>query len=547
MGKLRLLAAAVALIGVTSIQALPTLAAATAVPRFTVGALPVATGVNIPRNQDAEPGLAVDGSGTFWTATNILPFAADDPRKQTVLSGSDIYKSHNGHDWTWVAAPFQAMASQPGLGGEDTDIAVAPERSNGEHYNIYVASLYVGSTSIAISTDGGATWSVMPVNGVPVQDRPWLSADGPCVFYMSYHAIAPYDTIVNKYDACNLVNQSAGSAVSPVAISTFAGNIAPGLSNRFGKQVVDNSRLSPHRHRVYVPMQGCDAALPPAPSQVGPGCQTEADIFVGVSDDGTTYTNHVVAHTGSTRLFIWPATMAIDDAGAAYVAWFDGRDSFVNVSRDGGVTWSERHRINAAPSLSSVYPTLAAGRPGVVEAAWYGTDRAGRSDDVKVMGEPNKANVAKWRLYWARSDDYGATWTQSAVSDTLHTGVLCTSGGGCGAYAGDRNLLDDFGLAISPVGSRLSAMVYDNDQPQGDAGHVFTAFAGELAAAASPTPAPLATPRQPGAAGTPNTGAGPGVLPAAFLLAAMAGMLAVGVRPWRRHSPWQEASATHPG
>lgn len=500
MTKLLTIVAGLALVGALSVIAPPALAEGPTLPTFAVGALPPAPDLGLQRNEDAEPGLAVDGSGTFWAASNILPFAADDRRNQGgVLSGSDVYKSSNGRDWTWVAAPFQPMADQGGLGGEDTDIAVAPEKNGSEHYMVYVASLYVGSTNVAISGDGGATWRLVPFNGEPVQDRPWLSADGPCIFYMAYHAIAPYDTVVNKYDACNLLDQTAGSAVTPTPVATFVGNIAPGLTNRFGKQVVDNSRQSPFRHRMYVPMQGCDYPVPPgSPSEAGPSCHGEAYIFVGVSDDGMNFTNHQVALMGATKEFIWPATAAVDDVGTVYVAWFTGKDSYINSSRDGGVTWSPKVRINAAPSLSSVYPTLAAGAAGVVEAAWYGTDRAGLSDDVKVMGKPNESGAAKWRLYWAQSTDYGKTWHQTAVSDTLHTGVLCTSGGGCGVYPGDRNLLDDFGLAMSPVGKRRSAVVYDNDQPQGDSGHTFTAYAGELAAAAATPSVPKATPNTAG-------------------------------------------------
>jgi len=480
-----LLALAVAATGATTVVA----SAADGQSTFTTGVLPPAPNLGLTLNQDAEPGMGVAGDGTIWIASDVEPYAADDPRAQTtgLLTGSDVWKSTDGgRTFQWVAAPFQHGADdQTGDGGEDTDIAVAPEKNANGFYNVYVASLWVGSTSLAVSQDGGATWIDVPVNGEPVQDRPWLSADGPCAVYVTYHAIAPYDTVVNKIDFCNPANQGMGSAVDPTQAVTFIGNIAPGLSNRFGKPVVDNSPTSPHRHRIYVPMMGCDASTePPSANEVPIGCTTEAKVFVGVSDNGITYTNHVVANTGSTRVYIWPDTVATDAAGNVYVAWFDGQHSYLSKSTDGGTTWSPSVQINSGPAVSTAYPTVAAGPADRVSVAYYGTDRDGRTDNRSVMGDPivgeNDHSSAEWHLYYASSTDGGATFTQSVVSDVVHTGVLCTSGGGCGVVEGDRNLLDDFGMVISPT-TGLASITYDNDQPGGVQGKTHTDFATETA------------------------------------------------------------------
>jgi hypothetical protein len=96
----------------------------------------------------------------------------------------------------------------------------------------------------------------------------------------------------------------------------------------------------------------------------------------------------------------------------------------------------------------------------------------------------------------AKSSDGGATFTQSVVTDVVHTGVLCTSGGGCGVVTGDRNLLDDFGVIISPTTGRVST-TYDNDQPGGVQGRTHTDFATESAAvgpALPETPLPFLLP-----------------------------------------------------
>ena len=446
---------------------------------FTTGILPPAPDSGLTgRNEDAEPGIGVDGNGTFWVASDIEPYAAADKRALEALSGTDVWKSTDGgKHWKWVAAPFNdASTSQPGLGGEDTDIAVASQKNSNGFYNLYVASLWVGSTNIAVSQDGGKTWNVTQVNGEPVQDRPWLAADGPCVFYLSYHAIVPYDTVVDKYDACNPAGQAIGSAVDPTNTTLFAGNILPNGSNRFGKQVVDNSAHSPYRHRIYVPMEGCSAPSVAGVPEIGAACADKAHVFVGYSDDGTSYKDVQVAAVPTDKLFIWPDTVATDSAGNVYLAWFDGQTSYLSVSRNGGKTWAAPVRINQPPARSTAYPTVTATSTGHVEVAFYGSTRAGDADTAKVMGAPNTYAAAHWQLYDTRSTNFGRTWHQTVVTPTIHTGALCYNGSGCGQAPGDRNLLDDFGIMTSPTTGN-TVITFDNDQPDGVNGKTHTDFA----------------------------------------------------------------------
>ncbi|MHB8718329.1 MAG: hypothetical protein ACYDAC_05495 [Candidatus Dormibacteria bacterium] len=492
------------LAAVLSVWGLPAVAAqaGTSPSGFVTAPLPPAPSSGLTgTNEDAEPGMGVDGAGTYWVASDIEPYAAHDTRVAGgVFSGADVWKSTDGgQSYTFVAAPFNAVQGQGSAGGEDTDLAVAPVANSSGCYNVYVASLYVGSTNIAISQDCGKTWTLVPVNGEPGQDRPWLSADGQCTFYLSYHGLAPYDTIVDKFSLCNPTAQAIGSAENPLQTAEFAGNIAPGLTNRFGKQVVDNSPSSPHQHRLYVPMEGCPTPTVQGLPEASVGCSTTAEIVVATSDDGITFTDHVVSDTASQQLYIWPDTVATDAAGNVYAGWFSGGVAYVSRSSDGGSTWGPKVQVNSAPVQSVAYTTVAAGADGVLDVAFYGTNRPGDSADATVMGQPNvsSTNPTSWALYLATSTDHGASFTQRQVSNTVHTGVICTSGGGCGVYPGDRNLLDDFGLAISPT-TGLASMVFDNDQPGGVQGQTHTDFATEsgpssiLAEAPSPALAVVA-------------------------------------------------------
>jgi hypothetical protein len=135
----------------------PRAALASGIPTFSTAMLPAAPGLGLPHNEDAEPGMAVDGGGTIWVASDVEPYAVDDPRAQStgVLSGSDIWKSTDGgQSYQWVAAPFnQAGSTQTGLGGEDTDLSAAPVANSNGCYDVWAASLWVGSTNLAVSED----------------------------------------------------------------------------------------------------------------------------------------------------------------------------------------------------------------------------------------------------------------------------------------------------------------------------------------------------------------------------------------------------------
>jgi hypothetical protein len=94
------------------------------------------------------------------------------------------------------------------------------------------------------------------------------------------------------------------------------------------------------------------------------------------------------------------------------------------------------------------------------------------------MGRPTKKGSAPWSVELARSTDGGRHFTLRQVTGTIHLGELCTHGSGC-ASDGSRNLLDDFGLAISPT-TGLDSISYTDDMPTGAPGKAFTAFTTEV-------------------------------------------------------------------
>jgi hypothetical protein len=429
------------------------------------GPLPPDPGTGLQQNQDGEPGIAVDGSGTFWIGSNVM--FNNDPRAEEVFTGEDVWKStDDGHTYQWVASPFGITNNTTGLAGEDSDIAAATLPNARGFYNVYAVSLWVGSTSVAISQDGGKTWIIDPLGGIPVEDRPWVTADGACTFYVTYHQLPTFDPVVNRYDICNLANLAAGVTINPVSSTPlFLSNSVPGLTNDFGKIWVDNSAKSPFQHNVYVPMMGCDLNGPVQIVQnleTSSGCLNKTEVFLGVSTDGgKTFNDYKVAEGANGEQPVWCCNVGTDSAGTVYFTWSDNHNAYLAASSNGGKTWKTPTRVN--PSGAGVYPTVAGGKAGVVKVAYYATTVAGDSNDSTAMGVPGATGAAQWTVQVAQSTNYGHSFNLSTATPIVHTGVLCTQGDGC-SIANSRDLYDDFGTAISPVTGTMST-AYTSDQP----------------------------------------------------------------------------------
>ncbi len=461
-------------------------AAKTSAPTTTwiTKALPAAAGTGLSRNEDGEPGIGVTPDGQFWVGSDIAPYSKD-PRVDMaagLLSGADVWSSsNNGLSYTWNSDPFAEAVTKFGLAGEDTDLTVATDRNSNGYYNVYVASLWIGSSGLAWSADGGKTWQLNRFGGIPAQDRPWLAADGACDVVIGYHQLPSFTPFVNTYDVCTNGNvpMSGGATLDPVNSTTLTLSDFPGTSSSFNKQVIDTSPTSPHRHAIYFPMSLCgyESATDVLTSNVN-GCSGTQYLVAVSNDGGMTFSYHPIVVDGSNATLVWAATVATDAAGTVYFTWSDARNSYLNVSHDGGTTWSKSLKLNAN-NTAAVYPTVAAGKAGRVDIAWYGTPRAGNSNDDKVMGKTNADGSAPWSVVLARSTDGGTTFTLRTVSNVIHRGELCTGGSSC-ASGGPRNLLDDFGVAISPT-TGLDSIAYTDDQPQGAPATTFTAFASEQA------------------------------------------------------------------
>jgi hypothetical protein len=116
-------------------------------------------------------------------------------------------------------------------------------------------------------------------------------------------------------------------------------------------------------------------------------------------------------------------------------------------------------------------PWSVACAPGELDVVWYGTSFY---DGTTIPD--NYPSSAAWYVYFAQTKNAQSTlgtFTQVAATPIVHFGGVCESGVTC---SGNRDLYDDFGIAVSPLNGRAS-IVYSDDQPGNTSANDHTAIA----------------------------------------------------------------------
>jgi hypothetical protein len=420
-------------------------------------------------NGAAEPQVSSDPSGNFYiTSENGLG------------AGTDAWKSSNGGlSYSSLPQPnaiSSAQASQTsGLapGGGDTAVATASVLNGNfanSQYNVYVASLTLGSVTVSASEDGGMTWqsNVLSAN-VPVDDREWIAAFGANVYYLSYHNIATgFQIIVNEGSLVNGIPTTVQTyqAINPAQQSIYLGTIA---DNEIGNIVVDQSTGI-----VYQIFVGC----PPGATQAVT-CSSFSTVYMAVGlptglnalgEPVLNFTDYVVYQSpnpASSFSNNFPV-VAVDKAGNVYAAWSDDQNVYVSYSRNFGRTWSLPYRVNSGIAVTAIYPWLAAGNAGQLDVVYYGTP-ASANFQVCQNGTPGQYDCQNepWYVFFAQNlNVFGnpTDWTQVQVTGVVHYGGVCQGGITCSSVGNDnRDLYDDFGVAVSPV-TGMASIAYSDDQ-----------------------------------------------------------------------------------
>src|SRR6266704_1664581 len=400
-------------------------------------------------NTEGEPAIRADPSGNLYGSSENVFCVVD-----RQCGGTFAWKStDNGNHFTTLPLPDSVSTGSNGFSpaGGDKDIAVALVRNNNGFYNIYVASLAtappLANVYVSTSHDGGASWLLNPTGpSIPRDDREWIAADGANKVCVSYHA---YATTNNLFVDCSY---DGGNTFAQVTNAFDANHPWHALyENEIGNLAID-----PNNHLIYQVF----SSIANAGEVTCLNCFTHA-VWIAVSiDSGLSFTDYPVYINPDVTVSYGHqfVNVSVDQAGNVYVVYTDDHNMFYSFSTSFGQQWSGPYRISKTPSNTAIMPWSSAGSTGALDVVWYGTSYY---DGVNTPD--NYPMTASWQVYFAqnlKATTPGSSWTQNAASGTIHYGGVCEAGVTC---TGNRDLLDDFGIAASPT-TGSAAIIYTNDQ-----------------------------------------------------------------------------------
>src|SRR3989441_2096400 len=400
-------------------------------------------------NTEGEPAIRADPSGNFYGSSENV-FCVIDRQ----CGGTFAWRStDNGNHFTTLPLPDSVSPGSNACSpaGGDTDIAVAPVRNNNGFYNISVASLAtappLANVYVNTSHDGGASWVLNPTGAtIPVDDREWIAADGANKVCVSYHA---YATTNNIFVDCSYDGGTTFTQVANAFDSTHA-------FNAFYNNEIGNLAIDPNNHLIYQSF----SSIANAGEETCLNCSTHV-VWIAVSiDGGISFTDYQVyvkpdVTVGYEHQFV---NVSVDQAGNVYLVYNDNHNMFYSYSTTFGQSWNGPFRINSSPSNTAIFPWSSAGPAGTLDVVWYG------SSYYDGVNPPDSYPMtASWQVYFAQNlaaTTPNSKWSQTTASGIIHYGGVCESGVTC---TGNRDLLDDFGVAVSPT-TGFASIIYTSDQ-----------------------------------------------------------------------------------
>src|SRR2546430_1629591 len=300
--------------------------------------------------------------------------------------------------------------------------------------------------------------------------EPMIRADATGTFYVSSELGLSSGTLAWKSTDGGLHYRALQS---PNQISQSAGGGAPGGGDTdLSTAPQANANGIPNSHAIYQVFSGianaAEAALP----------TSFHAVWIGVSrDGGQSFTDHAVYVNPNTAVSYGHqfVNVSIDRAGTVYVVYTDDHNLFYSFSTDGGQTWTGPIQINQSPSATAIMPWSVACAPGQLNVVWYGT-----SFFDGATAPDNYPPSATWFVFFAQNVNaaaVGSTFTQVAATPVIHLGGVCEGGISC---TGNRDLFDDFGIAVSPI-TGLASITYSDDQPGNTGSDDHTAIATQTA------------------------------------------------------------------
>lgn len=364
--------------------------------------------VVVTSSNASEPNIDVAPDGTLYVNAPLGILSS------LPTSPSVVWRSTDAGA-TWAQMPFSLRAAAPG--GGDSDISVAPDGT------LSWTDLWLGSSTVAKSTDKAQSWLANPIEGTPVQDRQWVAGVGDNRVYHVTHQI-PAGIVVSKSVDGGLTYPLRAVAATPL---DQTGCVCPN-----GNLIAENGGLTGDKvGLIYYTSTGM---VKFARSTNG-GTTFASTVVKPASSVDTGAAFPIVANAGGGKLVaVWQevATGSKGTGGTSRIGF--------NVSNDWGATWGTPRTL--VSSGTSTFPWVDA-RGGKVAVSLFWTSASGTPDTVP--------NSAQWYESYLESGDGGATFGPLTTADAtpVKSGPICTEGTACAA---DRELGDFQSVVIDPLG-----------------------------------------------------------------------------------------------
>lgn len=407
-----------------------------------------------------EPYIAVDrADGTVWVAWQA--------------SGSHVARSDDGGRSFVRVDPVDSLSTDVG----DVDIAVggptpcATPTTNclpGTH-RVYLTSIEETpaplQTRLAYTDDRGAHWqfNYLAAANPSFIDRPWLAVDPSKVsaaqdkVYVAYH-----DFTISQISVT--ASTDGGQTFGP-SIDVLTSNPAA-ETETFCNSIPSGIVADQETGEIYVQWITAD------PVQNAQGCdltqnQNFHQVWVAHSAGAvgagpaavTTWDDHLVFDgpdsTNTDKIF---ATLAVDDSGVP------GRSGNVYSVFPDNLAAPDHYDIWFARSLDQgadwSQPVKVNNDRGTHYFPWIAAGSTGRVDFIWLNSPdytPTDAEQSPWYVTFAQTTN-GTSATPkfqqtSASSNVMHVGGICTNGIFCTVTAGNRDLADSISIAIDRGGS----------------------------------------------------------------------------------------------
>lgn len=382
--------------------------------------------VDDSRPDASEPGINVDAAGhVFVNAPPGLP------------GPSFVWRSIDGGASFVFAGPGTVGASPNGtgvvIGGGDSNLATDARN------NLYFIDLWLGDSSSAVSHDDGADWFGQPFGTVPIQDRPWISADPTAAGAGNVYSVTE-QLGTGLFISISKPPSQLSGLVYPISLLEIS-DLDRGLVGTApaGNMATNRKGDTYNVYSVFTGSNGSGIGLSKLPN----GSLTTTNSTVTPADS---------AHDQTQAFPVVAVDNGIDDN--LYVVWTDPVSSSqwnIRFASFNGSSWS-----NAVTVGHGVYPWVTADAAGKVDIGWYSAERGG------YIGDPNAGAAANavWDVDFAQSvNALASTPTFSApvqAADAAKSGNICTQGTGCSA---DRELGDFMSIANDAAGNALLSYV----------------------------------------------------------------------------------------